>query len=476
MAFNSYSFIFLFLPLVLIVWGCTAHCPKIIRKWLLTIASLIFICYAGPLHLLVLLGSLIGNYILIVLIKRKHPRIFLTIGIFLNILFLGGFKYADFVACNLNRIPGLQIPAMKLFLPLGISFYTFQQIAMLVDYYRNDLEAVSFTDYCLFLTFFPKFISGPLADSQELLGQFRATLPRLCSNNLAHGFYLFSFGLFKKVIISQSFSVIADFSYTNLSGLSASEAWIAMFAYTMQIYYDFSGYTDMALGIGKCLGFELPQNFDSPYQALSIDDFWKRWHITLTDFLRRYIYFPLGGSRKGSLRTCVNILIVFLVSGIWHGSAWTFVLWGVLHGILQVANRLGNKAWERIWKPLRWAVTFLCVNLLWVFFRAPSLSEACTLISRLFTGEFGVSAAFIGAFDFPEITVPLSILGLAAPIYRFITMTVVYGIISWITFMRPNISHKAFIPTTGRAVLCAFLTLYSILSLTGVSTFIYQGF
>lgn len=476
MSFDSYIFLLLFLPLTLIAWGCTAGCPATMRKWLLTVASLLFVAYAGPVHLLVLLGSLALNYLLLLSLQKKNRKNRFVLGVLLNLVFLGVFKYLDFMVANLNLLPGVHLPYVKLLLPLGISFYTFQQLALLTDCYRGEISAVTFTDYCLYLTFFPKMVSGPLSDPKKMLGQFTASLPGLRSENLAHGLYLFSFGLFKKVIIAQSFSVMADYAYGNLPLLSGTEAWIAMFAYTMQIYYDFSGYTDMAIGIGKCVGIELPQNFDSPYQALSINDFWKRWHITLTDFLRRYIYFPLGGSRKGSLRTCVNILIIFLVSGIWHGSAWTFVLWGVLHGILQVANRLGNRAWERVWKPLRWAVTFLCVNLLWVFFRAPSLSEACTLISRLFTGKFGVSAAFIGAFDFPEISIPLAVLGLATPLCRGIVIAIVYSVISAVTFFTPNVSHRKFEPSTGRAILCVLLTFYSILSLTGVSTFIYSGF
>jgi D-alanyl-lipoteichoic acid acyltransferase DltB (MBOAT superfamily) len=278
---------------------------------------------------------------------------------------------------------------MNLALPLAISFYTFQQIAYLVDSYRNETKSYNFLNYAVFVTFFPQLIAGPIVHHAEMMPQF-ANLKNKIKNyyNIALGLFIFSIGLFKKVIIADTFAVYATQGFDVAEKLNMLEAWITSLSYTFQLYFDFSGYTDMAIGVALLFNIKLPMNFFSPYKAKNIQDFWKRWHITLSRFLKDYIYIPLGGNRKTSIRTYTNLFTTFVLGGIWHGAGWTFVFWGILHGLALVVHRLWKKLGFKMNVVLAWFITFNFINIAWVFFRAVNFESAIKVLKGMFMGEF----------------------------------------------------------------------------------------
>ena len=274
------------------------------------------------------------------------------------------------------------------FVPLGISFFTFQQIWYLREVYAGTFSQVPTpAEYLTYSFFFPTVSSGPILKPQNFFPQLREAAPQ--PRDTAAGLYAIGLGLAKKVLLADNLGVLVNNGWGNLSGLTATTAWCVILGYTLQLYFDFSGYCDIASGCARLLGLRLPINFDSPYRSLSVTEFWKRWHMTLTAFLREHVYFPLGGSRRGTGRTYLNILLVYLVSGIWHGAGWTFILWGMLHGLAQVAERLWGKGRDALPKWLRWAMTFLFVNIAWVFFRAPSLFGAWQILLQPFVNPLG---------------------------------------------------------------------------------------
>ncbi len=352
---------------------------------LLTVASVIFYSYWNPPFVILILLSIFFNFYtgnLISSFSHKASSRLLIIGITINILTIAYFKYFNFfmqIASSIINYPWID---RDIFLPLGISFFTFQQIAYLIDAYQNRTTAKSLLEYTLFVTFFPQLIAGPIVHHGDLLPQFRLKETfQLHWHSLAHGVALLAFGLFKKVVLADSFSPWVGATFDASGPLSALEAWNGALAYTFQIYFDFSGYSDMALGLGKLFRIRLPENFASPYQASSIGEFWRRWHMTLSRFLKDYLYIPLGGNRRGPFRRYLNLLITMVLGGLWHGAAWTFVLWGALHGFFLVAYHL----WEALrarygLRPLPlgvgWGLTFFAVVVGWVIFRAPSLERA----------------------------------------------------------------------------------------------------
>ncbi len=265
----------------------------------------------------------------------------LIVGILGNLLLLGYFKYADFFISNFNVAVGSNISLLHITLPLAISFFTFQQIAYLVDSYKGKVRKHNFISYTAFVTFFPQLIAGPIVHHSEMMPQFENIKNKIINkNNIAKGFFIFSLGLFKKVIIADTFAIWTKSGFDTSLTLNFLEGWATSLSYTFQLYYDFSGYTDMAIGAALFFNIHLPINFNSPYKATDIQDFWRRWHITLSRFLRDYVYIPLGGNRKGNYRTYLNLFLTFLVGGIWHGAGWTFIFWGFLHGVAIVVNRL----------------------------------------------------------------------------------------------------------------------------------------
>lgn len=390
MLFNSFVFIFLFLPIVFGVYFSLNRLQnKQIAIYWLIISSLFFYGYFEPRYLIIILSSIIANYIISRLINKSVGTArmgYMIFGIILNIIVLGYYKYADFFISNINHLFATDYHLLHLLLPLGISFVTFQQIAFLVDSYRYGTSEYKFANYTLFVTFFPQLIAGPIVQHYEMLPQYDVKENRsIIFENVAKGIFIFIIGLAKKVVIADTAAVWANDGFANYANLTFTEAWITSLAYTVQLYFDFSGYCDMAIGLGLMFNIKLPINFLSPYKARNIQEFWQKWHMTLNRFLTVYVYFPLGGSKKGSTRTYLNILLIFFISGFWHGAGWTFIIWGLLHGIASVIVRLFRKTNIQLPFIVSWLLTFLFINFSWVYFRATSVEQAHTIIRKMFT-------------------------------------------------------------------------------------------
>lgn len=394
MLFNSYIFIFAFLPAAMLLYYGLNHFKKYTAaKAALIVLSVVFYGYNNPRYALILLGSIGVNYGLhIALLKEKKAgfrRTCLIFGILFNLGLLGYFKYLGFFTENINRLFHGSLTVLKIALPLGISFFTFQQVSFVVDSYYRKTVRYGIVDYALFVAFFPQLIAGPIVLHSEMVPQFgRKEKKKINYENLAAGIRYFAMGMAKKVLIADSFGKIVDAGYHDIWALDRFGAVCVMFAYTFQIYFDFSGYCDMAAGLGRLFNIEIPMNFNSPYKAANIGEFWKRWHITLTRFFTTYLYIPLGGNRKGRRRTYLNVMIIFTVSGLWHGADWSFVLWGMLHGAAQVIHRIYSKKWKMP-KWLGILFTFGFVNVTWVFFRADSIGQAVSLFGRMVYGGTG---------------------------------------------------------------------------------------
>ena len=364
--------------------------------------SLVFYSWWNPIYLPLILASMFINYAIgtglnsslsskDVQKKRnssiklhKTRRALLTTGIVFNISLLGYFKYTDFFIKNFNGIFGTDVPLQHILLPLAISFFTFQQIAYLVDSYRGETKEYDLLNYMLFVTFFPQLIAGPIVHHKEMMPQFssRSNLVKRY-RNIALGMFIFSIGLFKKVVIADTFAQWANAGFDNTTTLSFFEAWATSLSYTFQLYFDFSGYADMAIGAALLFNIRLPINFNSPYKATSIQDFWRRWHMTLSRFLRDYVYIPLGGNRKGYYRTYTNLFATFLIGGIWHGASWMFVIWGAFHGGALIIHRLWQQYGFKMWTWLAWLITFNFINVTWVFFRATDMDSAIKVLSGM---------------------------------------------------------------------------------------------
>ena len=477
MLFNSYLFIFCFLPLTLILYfGLNSLRRYELAKALLICASLIFYGYNEIRYVPVILSSIFVNY-LCYLLLNKYPGIrkaVLICGIAANLLLLGYFKYFDFLLENINRISGSSFDLLRIALPLGISFFTFQQISFRRDASRGECQCKSFTDYCLFVTFFPQLVAGPIVSHDDMLPQFASENNKLPnSQNICTGIQAFSIGLFKKVIIADSFGKIVAYGYGNSAILTSFEALLTILSYTLQIYYDFSGYCDMATGIGLMFNIHLPLNFNSPYKAATIVGFWKRWHITLTRFLTKYVYIPLGGNRKGIRRTYINIFLVFLISGFWHGAGYTFIIWGILHGLANVICRFADSFIRKIPKWICWTANFTFLNLTWVIFRSGSLQQAAQVIGRLFAGGLGISEQL--RYDMVQISF-LDMLNTVIPLRILLAVCVALAIIHCVFFK--NTSEYIAEKKVSFSSLClsAVLFIASVLSLSGVSTFLYFNF
>ncbi|MFB2936419.1 MBOAT family protein [Aerosakkonemataceae cyanobacterium BLCC-F154] len=390
MLFNSYTFIFGFLPIALIVFFTLTKFRfiNLARTWLL-IASLAFYANWNISYLPLLLISISFNYLMSSCIEQAQPntekaKIFLWLGICFNLGLLGYYKYANFFVSSLGQIlqTNWQIP--QIILPLGISFYTFIQIAYLVDSYNGKAKQSNFFTYSIFVSFFPHVIAGPISDNKDVIPQFQKLRNYVFSHkNMAMGLALFILGLAKKVLIGDNIAAWVTPVFNNASQVSFIEAWVGALSYTLQLYFDFSGYSDMAIGLGLMLNINLPINFNSPYKAFSISDFWRRWHITLSNFLRDYLYIPLGGSRRGEIRRYSNLIITMLLGGLWHGAGWTFIIWGVLHGMYLSINHWWKLHGKALPKSLGWTITFLAVVVSWVFFRARNAADAWQILQTM---------------------------------------------------------------------------------------------
>jgi alginate O-acetyltransferase complex protein AlgI len=408
MVFSSYLFLFYFLPLALALYYAA---PWRAKHLVLTALSYVFYGWANPLFAPLLFVSTLIDYVCGLAIARaraasdgRRARWWLGASICSNLGLLGFFKYFNFGVDNLNALAAaagldaLRLDlAFKVTLPLGISFYTFQSMSYSWDVYRGRAAAVrNFIDFACFVSMFPQLVAGPIIRFSEVADQLRVRAHTV--EKFARGAAFFSVGLAKKVLIANPCGKIADLTF-GAGALQPLDAWYGVTAYAFQIYFDFSGYSDMAIGLGLMLGFVFPKNFDSPYRSQSITEFWRRWHISLSTWLRDYLYVPLGGSRLGPRRTFLNLFIVMLLGGLWHGAAWNFVVWGGLHGLLLAVERVRGRTplWSRLPGAARVAVTFVAVLVTWVFFRAPDLPSAGRYLAFMAgTGEARTSAALVG--------------------------------------------------------------------------------
>ena len=397
MVFNSYIFILVFFPLVTLGYFLLNKISSLAGRIFLVIANILFYLYGGWKFMVVTCVSVLVNILLAFLIKKlKHKKAIYIVGIVVNIVFLFAFKYVT----PILSLAKVEFTFFNILLPLGISYYTFQQIAFLSSLYKEEIERFNVIDYLVYILFFPKVMMGPLIEYKDFVEQLNdSTKKNFNLDNFLKGIKMFAFGLFKKVVFADLFAIVVSYGFSNVSSLSSLDVFVLMISFTFQIYFDFSGYSDMAVGISMVLNFDLPPNFDSPYKAVTFRDFWKRWHISLTKFLTKYIYIPLGGNRKGVVLTCVNVLIVFLISGIWHGANFTFILWGAIWGVLCVIDRFIKKPDKTIWKILGWIIVFFVTNILWLLFRADSVSQWAHLVKTLFTPTFKINKEFFTSFE-----------------------------------------------------------------------------
>lgn len=389
MLFNSLEFIFAFLPITLLVYFSLTRYGyyEASKVWLL-VSSLFFYGWWNPKYLILIAISMLINFTLAKLVATTDQRVvkktlFIS-GLIFNLGLLGYYKYADFFIENFNYVTGTDYNLLNIILPLGISFFTFQQIAYLVDSYKNQVTEFNFVHYGVFVSFFPQLIAGPIVHHKDIMPQLldqRLAHPNAW--NIAKGIFIFQMGLAKKIIIADTFGKIANAGYANFELLDLPQSWITAFAYTVQLYFDFSGYSDMAIGLGLLFNIQIPNNFFSPHKSESIQQFYRRWHITLSSFLRDYLYIPLGGNKSSEWRTHINLFITFLLGGLWHGANWTFVIWGALNGIALIIHRLYQKT--KIGMPyiMAVAITFLFVMLVRVFFRADSFSVAFEVLRTM---------------------------------------------------------------------------------------------
>jgi D-alanyl-lipoteichoic acid acyltransferase DltB (MBOAT superfamily) len=404
--FNSYEFLLAFLPIVAAVYFAINRVrPGLAGNAWLVAASLFFYAWWRAEYLALLAASIAVNFSIGRAIMRRAAagsptKALLVAGIAFDLALLGYYKYANFFVENVAALLGTTPPHLNVVLPIGISFFTFTQIAFLVDAQRRRAEEPNPVNYALFVTYFPHLLAGPILHHREMMPQFAdPTNKRVQWDNVARGLALLAIGLGKKVLVADPLALQANDAFASVVPLTFADAWLAILCYTMQIYFDFSGYTDMALGMSLMMNIRLPQNFDSPYRQRNLQEFWRHWHMTLTRFLRDYVYIPLGGNRRGEAWTCCALVLTFVLGGLWHGANWTFVAWGLMNGVGLVIVRLWSKSGIRLPVLAAWAITFLFVNVAWVFFRAPDLHTAGTFLASMFgaqgfTGFRGVPAPY----------------------------------------------------------------------------------
>ena len=478
MLFNSATFLFLFLPIAIIgFYGLRRFGWLQVAEVWLFLASLTFYSFWDVRYLPLLLGGIVCNYYLGITIGRHRTRWILVLGIAFNLGLLGFFKYADFFISNVNAISDSSFDLLHIVLPIGISFITFEQIAYLVDSYRGESRTdYGFVNYGNFVALFPQLIAGPIFHHREIIPQIQSlTAGRsVLASQIATGLFVLSLGLFKKVIIADNLAPMADPVFADVASASIFDAWVAALAYSFQLYFDFSGYSDMAIGLGLLFGIELPVNFNSPYKSLNIAEFWRRWHITLGRFLRDYVYIPLGGSRFGIPHTLYALLVTMFLGGLWHGAGWTFAIWGLLHGVYLVIYHVWSRHGVALPRLLAWLLTFVAVIFAWVLFRAESLSDAMVLWS-----------AMAGLDD---ISLPNSLRGMLgflgdgvvwnAPVHSsgieiFVLIPMIYFVVS-----QPNVSElrERFVPNVRFELAAVALAGVAVANLGQETAFIYFQF
>jgi alginate O-acetyltransferase complex protein AlgI len=512
MLFNSIDYIIFFLPLTFLVYLALSHAANNEKQviWLV-IASLFFYASWEPTYLLLIVFSISVNFLISKRLINDKPatvRLWLVIGVSYNLALLGYFKYTGFFVNGLNELGLWLIPAPEITLPLAISFFTFQQIAYLVDVSRKECQEYEFLHYALFVLFFPQLIAGPIVHHKEMMPQFLHLRPKeKLPSDLAIGITFIAIGLFKKIILADSLALVVDPVFDSAASgatLNSVDALAGMAAFSFQIYFDFSGYSDIAIGSARLFGIRLPENFRSPYKSRSIIDIWRRWHMTLSRFLRDYLYFSLGGNKHGVTRRYRNLLLTMLLGGLWHGAAWTFVIWGGLHGLYLCINhawralvaRTGSKVFFDHWsfQPMFVLMTFIAWSVAMAFFRAADSTAAWSIISSGFLAASTESPALLGnalsnTFIFKLMVIAKNPIAAYYPVY---TLLLIAAIVCWLLpntqeFIGRNAVIEAdkapeksvFIrwrPTAIFAILNAFLLSVSLLSLSSISRFIYFQF
>ncbi len=498
MLFNSYIFIFLFLPAALLGWYTLNRLQKYrLAQIFLSGMSLWFYGYFNTYYLLIIVASILINYLLSYIMKfsrtRLTHRIGLAAGISINLGILFYFKYYDFFIENINLLFRSDFHLKHILLPLGISFFTFQQLSFMIDRCTGKAEHYSFTDYITFVTFFPQLIAGPIVLYDEIIPQFKDTAKRVFSpSNFAKGLSLFILGLGKKVLLADTLAFATNFGFAQTYFLDSPSTLLVILAYTFQIYFDFSGYSDMAMGLGYMFNIALPVNFNSPYKACSVKELWQRWHMTLSRFFVTYVYIPLGGSKRGKARTMINTMVIFALSGLWHGANWTYVAWGTMQGLLAVWDNLGimgvkgsgekKAALLQIPRWLGWFFTFSFFNLSLFFFRSENMAYAFQMFKNLFSfRNTGYIYKLAATMDIPEFYIVKQIITMAAP-----------GILptAYIAVLLLLLAVSGFIVTRKNALeivettdynsrfcwLIVLIFLWSLISFSQVSTFIYFNF
>ncbi len=493
MLFNSYIFVFLFFPICLAGYYGLLHLQKKEAAGIfLTAMSFLFYGYFNVSYLLIMVCSIAGNYLFHRLLSRRPAKALVAAAVAANLGVLFYFKYFDFFLSTVNAVFGTSAALRGILLPLGISFFTFQQISFVVDTYRGEVKDCPFVAYALFVSFFPQLIAGPIVNHSEMLPQFESLGKKPVQwEKIAGGFGLFILGLAKKVLLADTFGAGVDFGYAGLSALGRADAVVVILSYALQLYFDFSGYCDMARGIGRMLGIEIPVNFDSPYKAVNIIDFWKRWHITLDRFFTKYVYIPLGGNRRGPARMYLNLLVVFLLSGLWHGAGWHYLVWGAMHGVLYVATRFWQKyradrggmrreAKHRFMTIVSQISVFLYVAVAWVYFRAESIAQANRMLLTALRGPVQkLSMELADCFRLDEFWYVLKVLHLDNMAYsRYILMWLLLAAGLYLSMVGKNAAGRMerLRFGAGSAVVLAVLTLWCVLTFSEVSTFLYFNF
>lgn len=501
MLFNSYIFIFLFLPLTLVGWNILNKLNKYKMSLLfLTLMSLWFYGYFNKYYLFIILGSLCGNYVLSSFLNfgekvnkdgKTVKQIALLLGVTMNLGILFYYKYYDFFIENINAVFKADYNLKHILLPLGISFFTFQQLSYIIDRCNGKAEHYSILEYAAFVTFFPQLIAGPIVLHSELIPQLNDISKRKWDTDKFYdGVAFFVIGLAKKVLLADTLALIANYGFDNAAFLDSFSAFIAIVAYYLEVYFDFSGYSDMAIGLGLMFGIKLPVNFNSPYKAASFKSLWERWHMTLTRFMTTYVYIPLGGSRKGTIRKFINIFLVFLVSGLWHGASWTFVMWGALTGIVVILDNLGivgvvgeSKQHAKIVLPKYAGIilTNFIFILLIVPFRGSNLEIVMQIYLDLFKGWTGNIWKLSSAMDIPEIYILKQIV--SSMIVDKLQILYVIVMVSMLLVGTFALSRKnaaelvaAYRGKSSFNIALAVLFVYSVISFSQVSTFIYFNF
>ncbi len=523
MLFNSYIFVFIFFPLCLFgYYGLLRMKRPEAAKVFLTVMSFWFYGYFNLSYLLIMAGSIAFNYIFHLLLSKNPDKKLMILAVAGDLGILFYFKYFDFFLSTVNAVFGSSFLLRGILLPLGISFFTFQQISFVVDTYRGEVRNCGLLDYALFVSFFPQLIAGPIVNHDEMLPQFRKVGQETCKwEQIAEGFGLFVLGLAKKVLIADTFGTGVDYGYDNLAFLGQADAVLVIVFYALQLYFDFSGYCDMARGLGKMLGIEIPVNFDSPYKAFNIVDFWKRWHITLNRFFTKYVYIPLGGNRKGRARMYGNLMIVFVLSGLWHGAGWNYMVWGAMHGVLYVVTRfwqkqirssdrryckdtmqetggqkkehgrdviykaadvksLRRKVGAKFVTVLSQLLLFSYVSIAWVYFRAQDIAQANRMLMTALKGKVQkVSLDLAECFRLDEFWYVIKILHLDnRPYSRYILMALILAAGLYLALVGANAAQRMerVKYRAGSVIVLAVLMVWSILTFSGVSTFLYFNF